>query len=70
MAGLGVQGILELVFACWWVELGLEGSWGWCLPIGGQSWVLMLVPTHWRAELGPGVSGCGELVVLELVLSC
>lgn len=64
-----MHSISELVFACWLVELGLRGPCGWCLPASGYSWVLLLVPVHWWAELGPEVSGCRGLVVLELMLS-
>ena len=36
----------------------------------GSQIVLGLVPSHWWAKLGPGVSGSGFLGIQELLLAC
>ena len=61
--------VLGLMSAHWQVGPGLRGSRGWCLLTSWWNQVLGLVPPHWWAELGPGVSDYRALGVLELFVS-
>lgn len=66
----GFKLVLELVLACRWVDwvltqqaAGLRWSWGWCLPTGGQNWVLGSL------AVGPGIPRAIGQGILGLVLA-